>query len=322
MFAQKQNLEAQIEANEQAIKSNEEKIQQNEQKIQTAQKEIESLQQEYDKKNQEADKLNKEISEKISKILEDSNSNVAEERKKIEEATQEANDKVAAGELTEEEVAQYVAQKVGNPALAASTQDFAAISSLLTQVKALIEEANNCTLQMTAKQTNINSYQANISTSISENESLEKRNKPLQKQLVTVTNSIIDIEGEINTTNKEIASIDNQMAVVNGNIQSVQNSLAQLNGTEVTNNYSSSYTPVSYNEPGNKQEKQEYVDTPSAVSKSNPFLAVSYDFGSYTNMTEALDAMVQRNQNDVNLARNTVEADKQEIRRMYEELIA
>ena len=140
---QKMSIEAQIKANEEAIKANEDEIQENEENITAEQEAIEELQNEYDQKNKEADALNQQISDKISKMINDSQSNVDEQTQKIKDATEEANAKVEAGELEESEVAQYVANKVGDPSLATQNQDFSAISSLMTQVKSTCRHLPN-----------------------------------------------------------------------------------------------------------------------------------------------------------------------------------
>lgn len=320
--AQKEAVESQIQANEEAIKNNEENISKNEQNIQKAQEDIEKLQKEYDAKTKEANELSQEISEKISKIIEDSENDVKIQQEQIKEALEEANKKAASGEIGEDEVAQYVMNKIGGVSISISTEDIASINSLNGQVKALIANTYTISDQMTAKQNLITSYQANIRTALDTNEALNKANEPLKKRVANYNSQIADVDSEIQATDKEINVIDGKISKVNVKIQTTQNQINSLDGKETQE---VTYTDVpEITTPQNTEKtvtENKTEESQGTASEANPFLAVSYDLGIYSNMTEALEAMSRNNEQNIASARTISEDNKQTLRKMFQDLI-
>lgn len=317
---QKANVEAQIKANEAEMKSNEEEIAKNEQNIEKAQDEIEKLQKEYDEKNKEANELSQQISDKIAKIVSDSDNNVKNQQGQIQQAYQEAYAKVESGEIEQNEVAQYVMQKVGNGNVNVATEELTAISSLNAQVKALISGANTLSEQMSLKQTEIEGYQAAITASVAANEALIEKNAPLKAQIADFNKQINTVNNEINTTDREINTIDKNIAKVNTNIQTTQNQINTIDGKETTEVKVEEVADINTTIANNNVDTN-YGETAKSETKSNPFLAVSYDFGSYATMTEALEAMSKNNEQNIASARTQTESNRQEVRKMFQELI-
>ena len=316
-------IEAQIAANEEKIKQNNEVIAQNEQNIEKAQKEIEELQKEYDAKNKEAQELSEEISERISKIIEDSENGVKAQKEKVKEALDEANAKVKSGEITEDEVAQYVINKVGGVSITASTQELASINSMNAQVRALISDAVSVSDKISVKQSEIETYQANISSAIQTNIDLQNQNEPLKTQVASLTEQVNDIDTEIDNTGKEINSIDKNIAQVQTNIQSVENQISVLKGgesQEVTVITVGDYESQSTDRTG-ANNISDSKSTVTAIT-TNPFLAISYDTGVYASMTEALEAMATNNERRIAAAQAQLQNNEQELRKLFQDYIA
>ena len=313
--AQRNSIENQIKSNEAQIKNNEETIKENEEKIQAAQKEVEKLEKEYNKKNAEAAELNNQINEKIAQLIEDSDEDVEKLSEKIKAATEEAYEKVKSGEIQESEVAQYVARKTGNSSISSSNADFAAINSLTLQVRNLINSANQISDLISAQQTAIAGYQTNITTAINANVELAEKNIPLKNQLNEMDAQYNEITKEINAVDKEIAVIDTNISKVNNEIVKTQN---EINGIKDSNNNA-----------GNVQEGSTVCDAgyvsginaTTSVAQANPFLAVSYDSAQYLNMVDALQAMADSNENSITEAQAHVESNRQQIRKMFQDII-
>ncbi len=320
--AQKRNIEAQIEANEAEIKQNEEIIKQNEANIEKAQKEIEELEEQYNAKNQEAEELNQQINDKISKIIADSDEDVQELSEKIRQATEEAQEKVASGEIKESEVSQYVAQKVGNSSISASTADFAAVISMNLQLRALINGAKDIYNQMSIQQTEIAGYQANIANAINANTQIAQKNAPLQEQLNELNSQEKEVNKEINSVNSEIAAIDTNIANVKAEINTIQQTIDETK--KFDNNYklNDKFDINDYIQ-GSASGEDQTPETKATTtySNANPFLSISYDNTQYLNMTDALDAMAVANDQNIQNAQSHVESNREQIRKMFQDLI-
>ena len=149
----------------------------------------------------------------------------------------------------------------------------------------------------------------------------------MKKQLNSVNKQIADVNNEIATTDNDIAKIDQQISAKQSSIQSVEN---QLNGTNNTDVYDD-YGANGYQNYGSKDNSITNY-TPAAVECeaaqtqpqkiTNPFLAISYDLGNYSNMTEALEAIATGNEQSASEARTVTNNNKQEIRNMFQDLIA
>ncbi len=313
--AQRNSIERQIQENEAQIRNNEEIIKENEQKIQAAQKEVEKLEKEYNKKNAEAAELNEQINEKIAQLIEDSDEDVKELSEKIRKATEEAQEKVQSGEIQESEVAQYVAQKTGNSSISTSNGEFAAINSLVLQVRNLINGANQISDLISAQQIVITGYQANITNAINANVELAQKNVPLKNQLNEMDSQYNEITKEINAVDKEIAVIDTNIAKVNNEIIKTENEINGVKGGNAANNTQTGSVSES------AQDYVSGVQATTSVTQVNPFLAISYDSAQYLNMTDALQAMAESNENSISDAQAHVESNRQQVRKMFQDII-
>ena len=316
--AQKRNIEAQIEANEKEIDKNEEIIKQNEANIEAAQKEIENLEEQYNAKNQEAEELNQQINDKISKIIADSDEDVQELSEKIRKATQEAQEKAASGEIEESEVSQYVAQKVGNSSISASSADFATVISMNLQLRSLINGAKDIYNQMNVQQTAIAGYQTNITNAINANTLIAQKNAPLQQQLNELNPQEKAIEQEINSVNSEIAAIDTNIVKVKAEINTIQQTIDTNKKSDFDfNDYTADINDYI---PGSASDETQTPET-TTYNNANPFLSISYDNTQYLNMTDALEAMAIANEQNIQNAQNQVESNREQIRKMFQDLI-
>lgn len=302
-------IEAEIKANEETIKANNDVIIANQQKIETQQKEIEKLQQQYNQKCEEAEALNEQINERVAQILAKSEQDVQEATEKIRKATEEAYAKVESGEITEDEVAQYVSNKAGISNLGATNADFAAINAMNNQMRILTTAAQNISNQMVAAADLITVYQANISSALASNQELASKNAPLVEQLKDIDTEEKDIDAEIARVDQEIAKYDAEIAEVK----------AQMEAGSTTTPTSPT-TPSAPNTP--TKPTASAPPTTSATTKvdsSNPFLAISYNNASFTSMVAALDAMVKANEQTITNAQATVAANNGIIRNIFQE---
>ena len=298
-------IEAQIKANENAIKANNNVIIANQQKIEAQQQKIEELQLQYDEKCKEAEALNEKINERIAQILAKSEQDVQEATEKIRKATEEAYAKVESGEITEEEVSQYVSNKAGLSNLGATTADFAEINAMNNQIRILTTSAQNISNQMVAAANLITDYQANISSALSSNQELALQNSPLAEQLNVLNSEEADINKEIAKVDREIAKIDKDIAKIT----------AQIEAND-TNNFNNA-DPQTFVDSNNTTNQTTSATT--KVNSSNPFLVISYDNAQFTSMVDALNAMVKANEQTITNAQATVAANNEIIRNIFQE---
>lgn len=302
--ARKAKIEAQIKANEEAIKANNSVIIQNQEKIEAQQKQIEKLQQQYDEKCKEAETLNEQINERIAQLLAKSEQDVQEATEKVRKATEEAYAKVESGEITEDEVAQYVSDKAGVSGLGASSADFANINAMNNQMRNLVNSAKSLSNQMIAASDLIKGFQANITSAINSNQELADKNRPLVQQLSEINQEEADINSELTRVNTEISQIDVQISEVQAKL------------TEQKNNQVNSPVKTTKDEETNTYDRNPAT---TRVESSNPFLAISYNNASFTTMVEALDAMVKANEQTISDAQATVESNNEIIRNIFQE---
>lgn len=305
--ARRAAIEAQIKANEDAIKANNAVIVENQQKIEAQQKEIEKLQQQYDEKCEEAEALNEKINERVAQILAKSEQDVQEATEKIRKATEEAYAKVESGEITEDEVAQYVSDKAGISNLGATSADFAEINAMNNQIRILTTAAQGISNQMVAAADLITVYQANISSALVSNQELASKNAPLVRQLNALNTEEADIDAEITRVDQEIAKYDAEIVEVKAQMETdgtTNNLTTPTNSTDTT-------TPTT--------ETDSTTSTTTQVESSNPFLAISYNTASFTSMVDALDAMVKANEQTITNAQATVAANNEIIRNIFQE---
>ena len=177
---------------------------------------------------------------------------------------------------------------------------------------------------MSAKQDSIKTYQAAISAALDSNSALNQKNSPLKQQVNALNGQISAIDKEISTTNKEITTIDNKIAKVNVNIQTTQNALNALDNKEAENTVTDDTTVVidaPATDDVTNSTNNNYVISENTQS-SNPFLAISYDNTTYNSMLDALNALAKNNEQNIESARTQDNENKQEIRQMFQELIA
>ena len=130
------------------------------------------------------------------------------------------------------------------------------------------------------------------------------------KQLSSINKQITAVQNEIAITESEIAAIDQKIS-------------AKQSGSESSySGYDNSYSYSDTQTTDVDIYTEETVSNETSQVTSNPFLAVSYNFSSYTNMTEALEAMANNNEQSTTSARTTVNNNNQEIRKMFQDLVA
>ena len=302
-------FEAQIKANEDAIKANNAVIVENQQKIESQQKEIEKLQQQYDENCEEAEALNEKINERVAQILAKSEQDVQEATEKIRKATEEAYAKVESGEITEDEVAQYVSDKSGISNLGATSADFAEINAMNNQIRILTTAAQGISNQMVAAADLITVYQANISSALVSNQELASKNAPLVRQLNALNTEEADIDAEIARVDKEIAKYDAEIAEVKAQME-------PQNTTDTNPNIPTTSTVSNQN---TNTTSSAATSATTKTDSSNPFLAISYNTASFTSMVDALDAMVKANEQTITNAQATVAANNEIIRNIFQE---
>ena len=308
---QKAAIEAQIRANESVIKQNNEIIKQNEEKIQLTQKEIEELQKEYDVKNAEALVINERINERVAQLIKGSQEDLEAQTEKIKNATDEAYAKVASGEITEDEVADYVSKKVGNHVVG-SNADFAAIYAMNQQLRSLTENSRSISNQMVAKSSMISVYQADISSALLSNKEIATANEPLNQQINQLNAQITNIDGQIANVDTQIAQYD---VKINNKKSQIAEVKSQLDGSYVNDFSNTNYNTIINNE--NKNNYNSSVHGTTEVDSTNPFLAVSYDQGSFINMVETLDAMYKANEQNIVNAEAIVEQNKEQMKNLF-----
>jgi len=310
LLSQKAALEAQIKANEEAIKQNNAVIKNNEEKIVIAQKEIEELEKKYEIKNSEAMNLNEKINDKIAQIIKGSEENLKEQQEKVKAATDEAYAKVASGEITQDEVAQYIKNKVGGN-ISGTNEDFSVIYSMNQQLRTLTEEARGLCNNISAKNTLIINCQANIANAIAANQDLAKANAPLNKQLGDINKQVVDIDKEITFVNQEIAQYDAKIANKEMEISDYKN---QTVSEDVKNDIPVNNPQDVVNVPS---EEVPVAQCTTEVESSNPFLTISYNTGEFANMVDALDAMHKANEQSIQNAKTVVDGNNIAVKNLF-----
>ncbi len=322
--SKKQKIQAEIEANNKLIAQYTDKMAEFDEETQKEQTAIQNLQKQYDAKNKEAQELTQKISEKISKIIEDSNNSVKASREKIQQTTEEAYAKVASGEIEENEVAQYIAQKTGISANANTAAAFSEINALSGQVKSLIAGASSLLTIIGAKQTNVNKIKAQMASGNTAINELNAVNAQKGQELSSVNKEITVVDAEISSINGDIAKIDTKIVKVQTNITETKTAIAGLND-EKTEPIEGDKQPVQKpgsvekeEIPGSSNNKNNDVVSGGA---NNPFVAVSFETISYSNIVEALDAIAKNNDIAVQNARTQDDNNKQEMRNMFQDLL-
>jgi len=314
ILRQKAQIEAQIKANEEAIKKNNEVIQQNEQNIQNVQKEIEELEKQYEAKTSVATEINEKLNEKIAEIIKASEEDFNAQSEKVKNATDEAYAKVASGEISEDEVADYVSKKLGGKVVGTNA-DFGAIYSMNQQLRTLTEESRAISNMMSVKSDLISSYQANIQSALSANQEIAKANAPLNKQ-------IKELDSQLATIDKEIISVDKEIAVYDGKIASkkleIADVKAQLGGSTFNPVNPDTNSVPETRAPGSLAgEQAPSIQGTTTIVAGNPFLAISYSQDTYINMVDALDAMYDANQQSIASAQALVNNNNERMRAFF-----
>lgn len=330
----KEKLEAEIKANEDIIAEYTNQIVEFDATLQKERKEVEDLRAQYDAKNEEAMKINQEITDKIAQMLGESDASVKEQKEKIVSATAEAYQKVASGEITEDEVARYVAEKIGNASLATSNLDFASINSMNSQMKMLLSSASNLLGQISGKETHINKLQAQIISGNSAISGLNATNTSKRQELSGVNGEISFVNSEITAVNGRIANIDTRVEKVNAEIVQVNAEIAAIDSGETTPTEDQGTDPVivppviggvtnpTGEETPTTPPPTANNETPApSAPKVNPFAAVSYSSVSYANIVQVLELISRKNDECIQTGQAHVEANKQEIRQMFQGLM-
>ena len=175
---------------------------------------------------------------------------------------------------------------------------------------------------MGVQQAAITGYQSNITNAINANAEIVKKNTPLNNQLK-------ELNAQENTINKEIQSVNTEIAIIDGNITEVKTQIAAIEASinsskiieythKVTVAQNSTIADFEYN---TGLTDTENVKTDTQYNPANPFLAFSYDTTQYLNMTDALEAMAANNEQNIQTAQNQVESNREEIRKMFQDLL-
>ena len=176
---------------------------------------------------------------------------------------------------------------------------------------------------MGAQQAAITGFQTNITNAINANTQIAEKNAPLQEQLNELNAQEKDVNKEINSVNAEIAVIDANITKVKSEISSIQQSIDATKGSNnIDNKYDDLTNIGDYTQGSASNETQTSgVTATTTYSNANPFLSISYDTTQYLNMTDALDAMAVANDQNIQNAQSHVESNREQIRKMFQDLI-
>lgn len=237
----------------------------------------------------------KKMNEKINETTQTVAQAAQEEDKKIEDATAEAFKKYEAGEITEDEIPAYIAQRSGNQNLIdqLATAGLNAVNSFSSQVKTLIA-------QMSQTLNYLNQNKVNIETASEKINNSNAQLTVVREEQAVVQDDIETVDTKINSTQSEINKVD-------VNIKSVQN---KLSGTT---------------EPTNTETQNGQNNYTVPEQSSNPFAGAGNDLGldldSFISVTTtidfrgfkaALDAMMTQNNQSVENLRERIQEQRQQ----------
>lgn len=249
----------------------------------------------YEKDNITLLSVIKKMNDKINETTQTVAQAAQEEDKKIEDATAEAFKKYEAGEITEDEIPAYIAQRSGNQNLIdqLATAGLNAVNSFSSQVKTLIA-------QMSQTLNYLNQNKVNIETASEKINNSKAQLTVVREEQAVVQDDIETVDTKINSTQSEINKVDK-------NIKSVQN---KLSGTT---------------EPATEYGQNDYTEPAKGQQSSNPFAGAGNDLGldldSFISVTTTidfrgfkatLDAMMTQNNQSVENLRERIQEERQQ----------
>ncbi len=253
--------------------------------------EAKALKESYEKSNITLLSLIKKMNEKINETNETCAQAAQEQEQKTEEATNEAFEKYEAGEITEDEIPNYIAQKTGNKNLIdqVATAGLSAVESFSSQVKGLIAQMAQTLNYLNDKKVDIESVTDKITNK-------KSQLTIIQNEKTVVDEDIAAVDAKINTTTQKIATVDKNIAEIE----------AQL---------------------ANEEETQEETTANANQNNSNPFAngnnGFTFDFGSdaefvsvtstidFRGFKATLDMMMTQNNQSVKNLRDQINEQKQ-----------
>lgn len=289
--AQLESKNAALESKASNLKSEINQVESNREAYEAQSKE---LKEKYEQDNIKLLSVIKKMNEKINETNQTCAQAAQDQQKKTEDATAEAFKKLEAGEITEDQIPSYIAQKTGHQNLIdqLASAGLNSVNAFSSQVKGLIA-------QMSQTLNYLNQNKVNIETATEKINNTNAQLTVVQDEQTVVNDDIAGIDKQINTTTSKIKTVD-------GNIASVEKELGK--GTD----------EISEAETTAPQTSE------TAQKPSNPFASSNNDFGldldSFVSVTTTidfrgfkatLDVMMNQNNQSVENLREQIKQQKQ-----------
>ena len=302
---EKSQLEAKYAALETKANQIKDEIKQVESDRDAYEAQAKELKEKYEKDNITLLDLIKKMNEKVDETNQTIAQAAQEQNKKLEEATTEAFKKYESGEIKEDEISSYIAQKTGNQSLVdqLSVAGLNAVNSFSSQVKNLIA-------QMAQTLNYLNQNKVNIETATEKIDNSKKQLKVVRGEQSVVRDDIDAVDSEIKSVSSQIKSIDKNMASAEKQI----NKDSTVNEKEINNNQNEDYTA----------SNNEYaIANPFSVGQSD----LGLDLDSFVSVTTTidfrgfkatLDSMMMQNTQSVQDLRDQIQKHREQERQELE----
>lgn len=258
---------------------------------------------EYDNNNVKLLDIIKKMNDKIAEVTNQSAQAVQDQQKKTESATAEAFKKYQDGEITEDQIGAYIANKTGSASLLQQAGDAglgiieafgAQIKGLISQMSGALNSLNEKKFKMESTSQKINGLQVNLNATHAER--------------MVVVADIEDVQVDIDNTNIQIAGVNVNISQTQGAIEAVGNPDAQdtppVAAPEPPQTRAAS-VPQN-NEPGPN------ITVPP-VATNNPFVSVTTAID-YAGFKSTLDMMMEQTGQNISNLRAALNVDKQNAR--------
>lgn len=308
-LAQYQNQYGQLEKRDNALKAQEKLLTGKIADLEEVRKQEEAaakeLKEQYDQDNIKLLDLIKQMNEKIAETTQKSAQAVQEQNKKTEAATTEAFKMYEKGEITEDQIPEYIAKKSGNTDLLKqiASSGLSVIESFNTQIKGIISEMANALNTLSDKKIKIESTTTKI-------KSTNKELGTIQNERLAVEDEMSEVQGNIDNTNAQIAGVEQ-------NISSTQGAISSLDDPTSGGSYSEPPVVAESNpfvppaSGGDKKTKESpVVTTEIGQASENPFISVTSTID-YTGFKQMLDVLMEQNQTTINNLRTSLNQDQQ-----------
>lgn len=316
----KAKLEAEIAANNETIKNYQAQVKEFENEREQQKAELAEFKRQYNDENKKANDLNKKMQEKLAELLEQSKLGVENRQKAFDDAKTEAEEKVKSGEITQEEVSQYIAQKLGVETSSKNAVLLNEINTLNTQIKASFANSAKYLNEIGIRETNINELDAKIASG----------NKAIQE--VTAENTdknseLASVNDELNTVNSEISSVQTSIASIDTQISTLKTEIAILKASTTDSTTGSTGGSTGLNQgykpdmdlPDAGDNKVVGNKTHSNTQRNNPFVGVSFEQVEYGSIVETFEVLTMANDNAIESARQQVQKDEEQLRNFFQQ---